>query len=305
VSQKKIVKKILNMKKFSYSLADYHAIDKDNNASHAVRVCVYSLVLAKAYNEQLLNSEYANLTKIDYIDIAMAALLHDIGMACQDDNVLNKTGFIHKFGKNFPGVSEKRLEKITKEYDPEYEPYYAFCMLCNQRTLSAATKSMVLFSRENEKGTGPLGYTKLINGEKDIKKLDNHLVAAEIINLCSEFDKVLCLNIKEKATLENVQVYISSLVRSRIINVELIELLLKNIPLYPFGTKVQLAGEVNTYGIVVKDFSELNNYHRPVIMSVPNNELIDLRESKSTIVDQIYGKEMHFSELYNNKTSKR
>lgn len=294
---KKIVEQILMNDKFSYSLADYNASDKNNLASHSVRTCVYSLVLAKAYNNHITHT---NKGKINYEDIAIAALLHDAGIACEDDSVRENVDFLGGFGSNYPGLSDEMLRKVSKKYNYRYDPYYAFCMIHNHEEISSAAKSMIFFSRENERGTGSFAYKKMQMAQSNIRLLSPNLIGAEIINLCSSFDAELCTNINKRATLENVQAFITSLIATKSFNLELIELLLKNIPLYPFGTRVQLGGDENSFGVVIENFCTLRDYHRPKVLKVPSNTIIDLRDGKSTIVNQICGKEMRFSDLYIN-----
>lgn len=294
---KTVVKKIINSDNFIYSLADYKTGIEEDLAAHSIRVCVYSLVIAKAYNAYLDEISYPKDRRINYEDLAIAALMHDVGKACADDNVRKNM----KWG--FPNVNSDALKRdkviqAQKEYDEKYDPYYAYYILKDIEKVSDISKAIVFFSGENEKATGSFGldYSKNVDG--NITRLAPPLVAAEIINLCSNFDHDLSDNIKRSETLENVQVSLSQAIADKEFNPKLIELLIENIPLYPFGTRVQLGGNTDSYGIVIENFKTLADCYRPKVFLIPENKVIDLREGTHTIIKQICGKEMRLSDLY-------
>lgn len=298
---KEVVKKVINSDNFVYSLADYKSGIEEDLAAHSIRVCVYSLVVAKAYNAYLDEISYSKEKRIDYEDLAIAALLHDVGKACINDAVRKNMKW------RFPEVNSADLKKdkvvqALKEYDEKYDPYYAYCLLADLTEISNISKAMVFFSRENETATGTfcLDYSKNVGG--NITRLAPSLVAAEIINLCSNFDHDLSASIRRSETLENVQVRLSKAFVNKKFNHKLIELLLENIPLYPFGTKVQLGGDTNSYGIVIENFKTLADCYRPKVLVIPENKIIDLRDGTTTIVSQICGKEMRLNDLYINTT---
>ena len=78
----------------------------------------------------------------------------------------------------------------------------------------------------------------------------------------------------------------------------LLELLIRNIPLYPVGTKVKLGGTDNSYAIVIENFEKIRDYHRPKVLTVPGNKEIDLRKETTITIISVVSSEVEFSKLY-------
>ena len=95
-------------------------------------------------------------------------------------------------------------------------------------------------------------------------------------------------------------------------DIDLIKMFLRAIPLYPLRTKVKLSGskkkedgtyeKFETYGMVVENFDDMSSYHRPKVITIPSEEIIDLRIEPSITITNIIGDEKKFSELYEEKT---
>lgn len=292
VGVKKLVHKVLDTERFTFTMSDYLEDIERDLASHAVRTCVYSLVLAKAYNKKTQGTE------LNYDDIAIAAMFHDIGSACVSNDVRSRIHFLRGFEKINPFLTDENIIRIIKKYDSRYDTYYAYCILKAQPIISATARSMVFFSRENQKGTGPYQDTKLSNGKENISSLSPAMIGAEIINICSTFDREICNCLDKHKTLENVQVFIQSLGMTKTFNRELLDLLVENIPLYPIGTRVKLGDASNSYGIVVQNYNTLQYYHLPQVLKLPEREIMDLRFSMTPIISEVCGREARVSNLY-------
>lgn len=290
-SVKKLVHKILDAEHFTYTMSEYLEDIERDLASHAVRTCVYSLVLAKAYNMKTQGTE------LNYDDIAIAAMFHDIGSSCVSREVRSQIHFLGGFKKINPFLTDENIIRIIKKYDSRYDTYYAYCILKAQPSISATARSMVFFSRENQKGTGPYQDTKLSNGMDNISALSPAMIGAEIINICSTFDKEVCNCLDRNGTLENVQVFIHALGQTKTFNQELLDMLVENIPLYPIGTRIKLGDSANSYGIVVQNFNTLQYYHLPQVLKLPEREIMDLRYSITPIISEVCRRESRINEL--------
>ncbi|TYQ16665.1 UNVERIFIED_CONTAM: HD-GYP domain-containing protein (c-di-GMP phosphodiesterase class II) [Acetivibrio alkalicellulosi] len=138
---------------------------KDNNIySHSVNVCVLSTIIGIHMGYNMLRVK----------DIAMAAILHDIGkVRIKNDN---KTLSQYK--------NSQELEKFIKETHPRV----AYDFLGQENICSVHSKVAVLMHHEKVDGSGyPLG----IKG-KEISEI------AKIISVCNVFDNLISSNDKDE-----------------------------------------------------------------------------------------------------------
>ena len=156
----KIVDSVLMDANFTYKLTDY----KMNTAvnEHAVRTATYAVALAKAYNDKTANQA------ISLENIAIAALLHDIGKLCEDDKVRYGIKDFVYLGSKYEGLTENKFKDLKDNYDPEFDSYYAYNIIHDNKKLPTEAKVMVLFSGENNLGTGPLKPNKLENRNANV-----------------------------------------------------------------------------------------------------------------------------------------
>lgn len=294
-----MVYNIMENSPLSYKLTDYRKYLETSD--HAVRVAVFAVFVANEYNK-----EASMPAQIDLEEIATAALLHDIGESCANTEIRESLGDLPRLGKTLEGIP---TEKLKNNYDENFVPYYSYCLLKDVYEISAITKNMVLLSREDEAMTGPLRAQ--ISASTSYKGAQ-HVIGAKIINLCSLFDSYLVQNIQESSTLENVSVALLKVLMDKKFDIDLIKLFLQAIPLYPIRTKVKLSGskknedgtyeKFETYGIVIENFDDMSSYHRPKVITIPNEEIIDLRIEPSITITNIVGDEKKFSELYKERT---
>lgn len=297
----KIVNSVLLSKsKFTYRLTDYK-LNREPSA-HSVRVAAYATAFAQEYNRRL--EEKTNITleeiknkRLNVSNIALAALLHDVGKTCEDKELRGKLDDISSVSTLFPCAKDILPKLKSDEYNPKYAPLYGYNIIHGNTDLPAEVKVMVLLSGENNK-FGPLEASKNILTQSSFNK---HLTAAKIINFCSSFDEILLDNVNEKVTLENANDKISALAINKIFDEDFLDILIKTIPLYPIGTKVKLQGKINDYAIVSQNFQDsVKNYTRPVLRILSTNEEIDLRETYNTTIKEVVdGKDEEFRNFMN------
>ena len=295
---RKIVESVLMDNNFTYKLTDY----KMNTAvnEHTVRTATYAVALAKAYNDNLVNLSYSEKQEktISLENIAIAALLHDVGKLCKNDNVRYGVKDYVYLGSKYTGLPVDKFKKLKEEYDPEFDSYYGYNIIHDHRSIPTEAKVMVLFSGENNIGTGPLkpSHIRLENST------DKHIVAAKMINLCSHFDEYMMENINEEITLENAYEEFRTLFTNRMFEDSYLNLFIKTIPLYPPGTKVLLHGTISGYAIVLDTYKDETNYSRPVVVTIPGKKHVDLSKERDTTIKQVIGDEVKMYELLKKNT---
>ena len=292
----KVVDNALVDTKVTYNLSDFRMNTEPSD--HAVRTAAYATAVAKEYNKQfnkIENTKEREDKQIDLEQIAIGALLHDVGKLCSDKEVRTAISKYINLSKNFEGLKNKDVNDLRVSYDQKFVPYYGYNIIHDNRQLPQSSKAMVLLSGEDELGNGPLKAQKFMK----IREKDSHIVAAKIINMCSMFDKYLEENMLNNGNIEDVYNQMVVLVASRKINKGLLGILMKAIPLYPVGAKIRV--EVNGYsgyGVVVTAHNTVEDYNRPLIKTVPGGKMIDLRRYGNAKVSSIAGDEIGLYTLY-------
>lgn len=269
-----------------YNLENCSTLNKtplENSLSHSIRVATFSIILTYLYNDRIkrIVRDKQELEKrlIAYNDITIAALLHDSGKYQRDETLLKRVQSLVNMPRLINSLQE--LSAIpTDRFDDKYTEFYSFCLSHEFKGLSDATRIMILLSNENENNTGPL-KVKGFNQEN----IPGKMVGAKIIHLCSIYDDYLshCINTKE--SLENIVAILGQAANNGVINFQLTNLFLDNIPIYPLGTKVELSnGEKAT---VVKTFTGYNFATRPVVKLITNGKIIRLKEETSIVISGI------------------
>ena len=295
---KRIVDSILLDANFTYKLTDYKM--NTEPSEHSVRTATYAVALANTYNKRIdkietLTEESKRKRKIDLENIAIAALLHDIGKLCADEKVRKGIKSYSFFGDSFPGITKDKYLDLQENYDEKFVSYYGYHIVNGIDALKtrSSVKAMILVSSEDEAGLGPLKMQQnLINSNA------SHIMAAKMINICSHFDEYMMENLKDQVSLEKVQYDFTSLFANKQFNVELLYDFMKTIPLYPIGTKVKLEGTVNGYAVVERNFTNLENYGKPILLTLPDKKYVDLSKTTKTIIKEVVGNEVQMYNLY-------
>ena len=196
-------------------------------------------------------------------DIALSALIHDIGLRYLIARYENKD--IHF-------LSAKEQEDYKKH------GIYAYTSIKNESWISDATKDIILNHHERKNGAGyPLG-----KGEVSRE--------CQILGVCDEFDEMICGIGKAKIRVHEAINCIRNYSGIWFDN-DIVEAFLQLIAVYPVGTKVQTNhGEI---AIVLKQ----NNHfpERPVLrviedkhgQTVKEDFTIDLVKDTRTVIDKV------------------
>ncbi len=274
-----IASKILSSNsQFIYYFNDY--VQDEERINHSIRTAIYSTVLAKAYNKDVEEPK-----KIDLKEIATAALLHDFGVVCKDDKVRESMEYYMPPGGNFNAFTMEKIRELKQNYNPFYNSYYSYCVLAGKEELSDSVKTMIALSSETENEKGPLKSKQV---SSSLYKNSTSVNAAKIISLCSMYDDYLMKFIEEEDTLENVREALGSLEKENAFNSDLINLLVKNIPLYPIGTKVMLQGQYSGLAEVVDNYSTYSLWSRPKVKMCDSGIIVDLKTELKTIISNVY-----------------
>lgn len=266
---------------FKYDLQSYK---KDTDSlDHSIRVAAFSIVLAHLYNEQLKKSfnvyDKTDDRLINLDEVAVAALLHDRGRNCYSDDTLKN---IEKLSNNdklrniLPGLANVPISV----YDDKYIPVYSLALINDDPRLSDNIKYMVLYSSEMENGNGPLrakGFDK--------NNLFSYISGAKILHLCSLYDDYLSHCVYENESFENIVTVVGHAASHGVINENLANLFLNNVPIYSVGNKVLLStGEQAT---VIKSSTGYTDTTRPQVRVDSSGKLINLEEVTNITIMRI------------------
>lgn len=219
-----IVEQILFKKEILVSVMDIRSRDNQMFA-HLVNVCVLSVVLGKA---MLLDKE-----KLE--NLAIGALLHDIGKMQLDPQLITKT----------EKLTSQEMEQMKKH------AFLGFEDLRKRKEFSLVVAHIAFQHHENVNGTG---YPRQLK-EGEIHPL------AQIVAITDLFDKLTSDNSGIKRVMPNEACEILMGLVGKYFPLEPVRLFLKNIAAYPTGITVRLStGEI---GVVVDQ--NLSMPVRPVI----------------------------------------
>lgn len=281
-----IIESIKNDKDYKYDMQDY--FDKKEMFDHSVRVACYSIVIGKIYNNKLLTlyPESSSKYLINLEDIAIAAVLHNIGKTCNKDGKLDKITeipYLENLSEVFSGIKDTPLD----HYDKRYSAVYAYSLIADLKQISNNVKKMVLLSHEPESERGCL---KIPFGANS-KKLP-FMYGAKIIHACDAFDNTMQEAINSNQSLEQVAYQMDFCATSGFIDTEIQQSIMNNIPLYPERTKVKLSN--NKYAMVVESrLGEPANSCYPVVKLLDSNEILDLQKyTNLTIGSVVSGEEI-------------
>lgn len=228
----RIVEMIESSEDLKYNLGEYFK-ETDNKSSHSVRTACFSILLAKAYNDSLKDSHKKGT--INLKDIAVAALLQDVGTIHRDSTTFNEMTQIPKenvIERFLPGIKDTPFD----EYDERYSQVYSYCTIAEMKEISTASKLMILLSKEPETEHGALKVSPEVS-----KRRTDFLYGAKIINACSIYDNAIKRVVSNRQSLEEVVAELGYCAKNGIINSEVLELLMNTLRIYPRGTKVLLS----------------------------------------------------------------
>jgi HD-GYP domain-containing protein (c-di-GMP phosphodiesterase class II) len=249
-----IVESVLGQRDIIVNLIDIRRKDEYTYA-HSVNVCALAVLLSikLGYNKNKVR------------DIAVGALLHDLGKVLVPEEILNKT----------TELTDKEKEIVKQHVIYGYEAISDACWI------SSISKVIILTHHENIDGSGyPFGW----RGDK----INN---ATKIISICNVFDSM----VSKKPYREAYKIYevIEYLVanKGKLFDSDLVDVFIKYIAVYPSG--MGIITDSGERGIVLK---QNNGFPaRPVIRIIGNEEEdyeewieVDLLENKKMFIIDTY-----------------
>lgn len=240
----KLVAEILSKGKISLDMIDLRSYD-DYTYAHSVNVAVICGVLGMGF--RLKDTELEQLV--------MAGLLHDLGKLSIPCEILNKPG------------------RLTKE---EYQimqthSLFSYELIRERIDISSLIKVAVLFHHENVDGSG---YPNGVIGEEQT-------LYTKILHVADVYDALVSKRPYKNpyAPCEAVE-YIMGCCGA-MFDREVVDMLVKYVPLYPKGTSIVLSDGREG---VIKENAGAHNL-RPIIC-LPNGEVLDLslRENLSLAI---------------------
>lgn len=275
-----IIESIKTDKSFNYDMQDY--FDRKEMFDHSVRVACYSIVIGKIHNNKLhkLYPDSAKDYLINLEDIAIAAVLHNIGKTCNKDGKLDKITeipYLENLAKVFSGIKKTPLD----HYDKKYSAVYAYSLIANIEQISKEAKKMVLLSHEPESERGCLKIPFGVNNTKL-----PFMYGAKIIHACDVFDNAMQDAINSNQSLEQVAYQLDFYAKNGFINTEIQQSLINNIPLYPVQTKVKLSNNRNAI-VVNSRLGKPSSSCFPVVKDVDSNHIIDLMETTDITITSV------------------
>lgn len=237
VADEVITSALLN-EKVLINLVDIRKMDEYTYA-HSVNVCSMSVLIALKMG----------LKKEKVKEIAVAALLHDIGKNLVPADILNKREPLN----HIEGLKVKQ------------HVLYSYDAIQTIEGISEEAKMMILYHHERINGSG---YPFHWKGEKIP-------LGARIIGLCDVFDAMTSIKVYKdaKTVLEAVE-YVKEQSNS-LFDSEMVAILVENVAIYPTGTGVMLSD--HSKGIVIKQNRKYTN--RPIIKGILEKKVIDLSKT--------------------------
>lgn len=238
----KMVNELCSSKELMNDMEMIKNYDRDTYL-HSVNVAINSVTLAIGLQ--------MNYKKIN--NIAIGAMLHDIGKNKIPENILNKREKLNK----------KEMELIKKH------PEFGFELLSKNILISASIKAIVRQHHENWDGSG---YPDKLIG-------NNIYDLALIIHICDVYDALRSKRPYKEACSYKQTIEELKKNSGKMFNPEILESFFKFVPIYHKGTEIKLNN--NATALVIKN--NRGDMLNPVIR-LENGTEIDLRDSKYDII---------------------
>lgn len=256
-----------------YDIGSYFKSDEYN---HLVNTINISVIVASKYNDLTKKEK-----KIPIQEIAMAAIMQDIGRTAKDEFILNRIK--NKYDKviedlisEYPNIDNE----IFFQYDSKYHPVYSYLISLNY-DLNENIRKSILLHHEKESGNNSLLGVPLSTLNDDNLYVD----MAKILKLADLFDILIAKDIRDnpQQPFKELSKQIDKMVSSGFVNAKLTNILKNMIPLYQVGTKVLLSD--GTIGLVASN--DANNYSNPCVTDLKGMG-IDLDKEELSIIKHYY-----------------
>ncbi len=241
-----IVDRLLRNRNLIVNMVDLRSYD-DYTYSHSINVSILSVLIGME-----LGMEKKTLN-----ELALGAIIHDIGKVFVDKNIINKA----------TKLTDAEFEEIKKH------SVQGFNYICSNSNVSDNAKSAVLMHHEQYNGNG---YPSNISGE------DIHFFG-RIVCVADVYDALVSDRPYRRAILpSDAMEYIMS-GYSSMFDPKIVDAFIRKVAPYPVGTCVRLS--TGDTGIVVKNFeySCLRPKIRIIRNNKPTSEHIDLSHDRWAI----------------------
>ncbi len=228
-----IINIILSNPKTIYNLYSIRE-NSEQIYAHSLNVCALSVIVALKLK----------LSKSKILDIAIGALLHDIGLCFTTINY-NEI--------NTEKCSENELKEIIRH------TIYGYSAVENQSWLSKISRNMIISHHERIDGSGYPFHLK-----------ENHIkLEAKIVAVCDEFDSRVYGNLVGKMKVhEAIDFIVTHAGPGRLFDLHVVNVFIDSVAVYPTGSIVETnEGE---FGIVLRQNVKFPT--RPVIRILQNVE---------------------------------
>lgn len=227
----------------------------DSIVNHSLNVCLLSLVIGLA----------AKLPLSALKELALGALLHDLGKLCIPKQILDKPG----------DLTIEELQEIRKHAT------YGYDLVRLSKEISPAAACTVQQHHERFNGDG---YAKGLRGE-EIHPFGRICAIADVFEAMTA-DRIYRPPMPRKEVIEKM---VSS--GHRDFDLRLLQIFLHNVPVYPLGSRVKLSS--GEQGYVVRNHTKASL--RPVVRVITDNEghplhtpkEIDLRTNQHTHITEV------------------
>ncbi|MDD5936129.1 MAG: HD domain-containing protein [Clostridiales bacterium] len=219
-----IMEDVLSQPEVMYNVS-YVKEKSETTYSHSVKVSSLSVLIALKMG----------LSKQRVRDIAIGALLHDLGMVYLPFSCENLV---------YEECSEEQKKEIRKH------TITGFTMIESEKWLSNVAREIILSHHEREDGSG---YPMRL--EKNKVRLET-----KIVSLCDEFDKRVYGYVSKVQKVHDVIDYIVSQA-GRKFDLNVVRKFIESVAVYPIGTYVKT--NTNEIGVVVRQNNKMPT--RPVI----------------------------------------
>lgn len=241
----KIIDELLENKDILYNLSDIKSVD-DYTFQHSVNVCILSTItgIGLGFNEDRLK------------ELAIGAILHDIGKMCIPKEILNKPG----------QLTVNEFEEIKKH------TVYGYEMLRRNENLGLVSAYIAFGHHERYDGSGyPLQL-----------KSNNIEIYCRIVAVADVYDALTSDRVYRKKLRPNeVYEYITSLGFNHF-DPKIVENFVKYVSIYPVGTGVML--NTRERALVIKD--NRSTPTKPVIRIVYDDDIGMNRSYKEVDLSQ-------------------
>lgn len=256
-----------------YDLGSYLNLE---NYNHLVNTINIAVIVTSKFNDLSPKNK-----KIPIKDIALAAIMQDIGRSAKDDYILSRLknkyeNVIKELVNEYPNINKE----IFTTYDSKYHPVYSYLISLNYDINEDIRKS-ILFHHEKESGENSLLGVTLSTLPDDQIYVD----MAKILKLADLYDLLIVKNVQDNqdAPFNDLGKQIDKMVSSGFVNAKITNILKNMIPLYQVGMKVLLSD--GTIGLVASN--DANNYSNPIITDM-KGEYVDLDKEDLSVIKHYY-----------------